>query len=160
MSNSIPETSPSADILRYMRYRLRGRRGMVIAGTALGAPALWFGWPWLVAAGLAPILIAVAPCAVICVVGVCTMKACGTKNATDASSAPLPRPRHQASGPLADSNPAVQTGEPIATAALSQINVGRLEDRDETERDDWCGERCSTGTSQLPIRRRARSSLQ
>lgn len=143
MSNTIPETSLSADTFRYVRYQLRGRRGLVVAGTALGGPALWFGWPWLAAAGLAPILIAIAPCAVMCAVGACTMKACGTKNATDASSAPLSRPGHQVCGSLADSDPSVQTGAPIATAALSQINVGQFKDRDETERDDWRGERAS-----------------
>lgn len=115
MSNTIPETSLSADTFRYVRYQLRGRRGLVVAGTALGGPALWFGWPWLVAAGLAPILIAIAPCAVMCAVGARTMKACGTKNATDASSAPLSRPRHQVCGSLADSDPSVQIGAPIAT---------------------------------------------
>jgi hypothetical protein len=90
MSNSVPETSFGADILRYLRYQLRGRRGLVATGFGIGAAALWFGWPLLAAAGLAPILIALAPCAIMCVVGVCTMKACSTGSAPKADPTAIP----------------------------------------------------------------------
>lgn len=86
MSNSVSETSLSADIFRYIRYQLRGRRGLIVAATALGIPALWIGWPWLVVAGIAPLLIALAPCAIMCALGFCAMKA-GTKaNSSEAGS--------------------------------------------------------------------------
>lgn len=39
---------------------------VLIGGTALN-------WGWLVAIGLAPILIALAPCAIMCAVGLCAM---------------------------------------------------------------------------------------
>jgi hypothetical protein len=42
--------------------------GVAVAG---GAGALVFGWDWLVAAGVASIIIAVAPCLVMCVLGLC-----------------------------------------------------------------------------------------
>jgi hypothetical protein len=71
MSNSVPETSLSADIFRYIRYQLRGRRGLIAAAVTLGIPALWLSWPWLVVAGIAPILIAIAPCAIMCALGLC-----------------------------------------------------------------------------------------
>jgi hypothetical protein len=45
---------------------------------AIGALVLIIGatlnWGWLVAAGIAPILIAVAPCAIMCGLGLCAMK--------------------------------------------------------------------------------------
>jgi len=34
-------------------------------------------WGWLVAAGVAPILIAAAPCAIMCALGLCAMKMMG-----------------------------------------------------------------------------------
>lgn len=50
---------------RSHRYRLLGV-------AAIGIPlALWGGWDWLAATGLATILIAVAPCLVMCALGVC-----------------------------------------------------------------------------------------
>jgi hypothetical protein len=107
MSNSVSETSLSADIFRYIRHQLRGRRGHIVAAVALGIPALWIGWPWLVVAGVAPLLIALAPCAIMCALGLCAMKAgakanngsnvsrsetscCSQSPATDETMAALP----------------------------------------------------------------------
>ena len=42
--------------------------GVALAG---GAGALVLGWDWLVAAGLASIIIAAAPCLVMCALGLC-----------------------------------------------------------------------------------------
>jgi hypothetical protein len=86
MSNSVSETSLSGDIGRYLRYQLRGRRGLIVAAAAVGIPALWIGWPWLVVAGLAPILIAIAPCAIMCALGLCAMKAGAKADSGEASS--------------------------------------------------------------------------
>lgn len=71
MSNSVPETSLSADIFRYIRYQLRRRRGLIVGIVTLAVAGLWFSWPWLVVAGIAPILIAIAPCAIMCALGLC-----------------------------------------------------------------------------------------
>lgn len=83
-----PDTSLTRDIGRYVRYQLRGWRGMIAAAVVLAAPALWFGWPWLVAAGLAPLLIAMAPCAVMCAVGACSMGKSCRKSETDSAESP------------------------------------------------------------------------
>ncbi len=71
MSMSDRETILMQDIGSTLRYRLRGWRGLVAAAVILAVPALWFGWPWLVAAGLAPLILAMAPCAVMCAAGLC-----------------------------------------------------------------------------------------
>ena len=76
MDSSAPDTTLSQDIGSYLRYQLRGRRGLIAATTVLAVPALWLGWPWLVAAGLAPLILAVAPCAVMCGLGLCVNRAC------------------------------------------------------------------------------------
>ena len=44
--------------------------GVLIAGAALN-------WSWLVAAGVAPIIISLAPCAIMCGLGLCGMKMMG-----------------------------------------------------------------------------------
>ena len=42
--------------------------GVALAG---GAGALVLGWDWLVAAGMASIILAMAPCLVMCALGLC-----------------------------------------------------------------------------------------
>ena len=72
----------------YARYYL-GNRWVLLA---LGGLVLIVGgalnWGWLVAAGIAPVLVAVAPCAIMCALGLCGMKMMGGSNAAEESSAP------------------------------------------------------------------------
>jgi hypothetical protein len=103
MSTSVPETSTARDpslgrdILAYLRYQLRGRRGIILAAVAIGVPALWIGWPWLVVAGIAPLLISFAPCAIMCALGLCMMgKSCKSEAAVTPAAAPEALPLQQA----------------------------------------------------------------
>jgi len=50
-----------------------GRVVLIIAGA--------LNWGWLVAAGIAPVLVAVAPCAIMCALGLCGMKIMSGSNA-------------------------------------------------------------------------------
>ena len=69
-ANSVPR-SLSQEGLSAARYYLGSRTGLVaIAAAALGLGA-YFNWGWLVAAGIAPLLIGVAPCAAMCALGLC-----------------------------------------------------------------------------------------
>ena len=87
MSTSVNESTLSSDFGRYVRYHLRGRRSLA-AAVLLAAPALWFGWPWLVAAGLAPFIVAMAPCAVMGAVGACSMGKSCKRSEADSSAPP------------------------------------------------------------------------
>ena len=58
--------------------------GVAVAG---GTGALVLGWDWLVAAGLASIIIAVAPCLVMCALGLC-MSRQSKSNQTAAGTLP------------------------------------------------------------------------
>lgn len=50
-------------------------RNLLIGATlAGGAGALVLGWDWLVAAGVASIILAVAPCLVMCALGLCMQR--------------------------------------------------------------------------------------
>jgi hypothetical protein len=50
----------------------RSRRWWLIGGAALALPlALYAGWDWLAATGLATVLIALGPCLAMCALGLC-----------------------------------------------------------------------------------------
>ena len=48
-----------------------GRRAWVIAGALVVPLALYAGWDWLAATGFATILVAAAPCLLMCALGLC-----------------------------------------------------------------------------------------
>lgn len=52
---------------------LGGRRGMIVGAVAVVGAGLAFGWPTLVALGIAPILLSLLPCAAMCALGLCMM---------------------------------------------------------------------------------------
>lgn len=67
--------------------RLGRHRRLVVGAAALGlitAAAAW-QWSWLVAAGIAPLLLSAAPCAVMCGLGLC-MGRMGSRSCGSASS--------------------------------------------------------------------------
>jgi hypothetical protein len=71
----------------FARYYL-GNRWVLLA---LGGLVLIIGgalnWGWLVAAGIAPVLVAVAPCAIMCALGLCGMKMMSGSNVAQDSQA-------------------------------------------------------------------------
>lgn len=93
--------SLGGDILRYIRHLLQDRRVMFgIAAIVLVAGAV-FNWGWLVAIGVAPLLLAFAPCAAMCALGLCAMGG-GKKDAApqgNAGDGPVPRLDTSSSGP-------------------------------------------------------------
>ena len=90
-------TRPSLaqDWLHALRYWLRGRNGviaLVVLAMVVGAA---LNWSWLVAVGLAPLLLTVLPCAIMCGLGLCMNKMSGSSCSTssgspDHSSTPMP----------------------------------------------------------------------
>jgi len=61
-----------------IRRVIGGPRGLVILGLAIVATGLALGWNWLTAAGVAPLILSLAPCAAMCAVGACAMSRGGT----------------------------------------------------------------------------------
>lgn len=78
-------TTLGQDITALLRHWLRGRRALIALAIASAAIGAWFGWPSLVAAGIAPLLLAVLPCLAMCALGLCVMK--GGGRSCDAGSA-------------------------------------------------------------------------
>lgn len=78
---TLPQT-----IAGLLRHYLGGRRGLVLlAAVAIGA-ALYLNWGWLAAAGIAPLLVAFAPCAIMCGLGLCMSRMGGKSCSTDAKA--------------------------------------------------------------------------
>jgi hypothetical protein len=68
---------------------LHNRRAMMIlAAIVLTVGGLALGWNWLVAIGVAPILIAALPCVVMCAVGLCAMKGSQSCSTSDGEVRP------------------------------------------------------------------------
>jgi len=57
-------------------------RLIALAIVATGA-GLFFGWGWLVAIGLAPILVSLVPCLLMCALGICMARRGSAGNAKD-----------------------------------------------------------------------------
>lgn len=66
-----PETSLGQDVLGLLKHWLGGRRGLLVLGLLAAAGGLWLGWPTLAAAGLAPLVLLLLPCAAMCALGLC-----------------------------------------------------------------------------------------
>ena len=76
------QTSLTSHLSSAARSVLGNRFGLLaIAAGVIGLSA-YTSWGWLVAVGLAPILLALAPCAAMCALGMC-MKGGKSKNTAD-----------------------------------------------------------------------------
>jgi hypothetical protein len=68
------------------RQYFSGRRGLILLGLLLLAVGLALSWKWLVAVGIAPILVALAPCAAMCALGLCMNKMGGKSCSSESQS--------------------------------------------------------------------------
>lgn len=72
--------------LSAIRSYLGGRRSIIIVAAAVIAAGLALNWSWLVAAGIAPLLLGLLPCVAMCALGMCmsrmTGRACPAEDAS------------------------------------------------------------------------------
>ena len=61
----------------FTRHHLGNRWVLLALGGLVVIAGLALNWSWLVAAGIAPVLVAAAPCAIMCALGLCGMKMMG-----------------------------------------------------------------------------------
>jgi hypothetical protein len=95
-STNAADASPARDLRYVARYYLAGWRGVLVLTVVAALVGIGFSWGWLVAAGIAPILLSTLPCLIMCGLGLCMLCRSGEKQtaARDAagaatSSAPL-----------------------------------------------------------------------
>jgi hypothetical protein len=82
---SVARSSLARDWLYALRYWLRGRRGaavLVVSVVAIGAA---LNWSWLVAVGIAPLLLTALPCIAMCGLGLCMNRMTGGSCSTSSS---------------------------------------------------------------------------
>lgn len=106
------EPSLTKDVIRFAQYHLwramswarpylGGRRGLILLAIAVLGAGAALNWGWLVAIGIAPILVTVAPCAIMCALGLCMRgggKTCSSEDQgpKPVSRMPPPKPRKDA----------------------------------------------------------------
>ena len=56
-----------------VRSWMRDRRVLAGAGLIIGGSGVALGWDWLTAIGVAPLIVAAAPCLLMCALGLCMM---------------------------------------------------------------------------------------
>jgi len=83
--------------LNLARYYLGNRWALLVLGAGVLFAGIALNWSWLVAAGIAPILLSTLPCLVMCGLGVCMLCRSSEKQSTpsrdaadDAISPPAP----------------------------------------------------------------------
>lgn len=109
------DSSLTRDVLHAARYYLwRPRVLLTLAAIAIVA-GLALNWSWLVAAGVAPILISTLLCLVMCAFGVCMVCRSGEK-----SSAPIRNATETASPPT---TLAVSVTDKPRTGTISSANA-------------------------------------
>jgi hypothetical protein len=79
---------PARDVIDAIRNYLRGWRGIIVLAIATFVIGLAFNWSWLVAAGIAPILLTALPCMAMCALGLCMNCMGGRSCSTDTSASP------------------------------------------------------------------------
>ena len=76
-------TSLGRELLFATRYYLGGRRGLLLLAAVAVVGGLVSSWSWLVAAGIAPLLLSVVPCVAMCALGLCMHRAAGSSQAAE-----------------------------------------------------------------------------
>ncbi len=61
------------DARNLLMLGLRNRLVLASAGIAVSGGGLALGWDWLSAVGIAPLIVATAPCLIMCALGMCMM---------------------------------------------------------------------------------------
>jgi hypothetical protein len=89
-TSKVQTGSLAQDIWRTARSYLSGRRALVLLAIAAGGAGVAFNWGWLVAAGIAPVLLSVLPCAVMCGLGLCAHRMMGRSCAAQSNQTPAP----------------------------------------------------------------------
>ena len=82
-----------------LRTYVGGRRGLILLAVAALGVGLVLNWSWLVAVGVAPLLLALAPCAAMCALGLCMNKMGNKSCSTKSPDQPAPSGKSASAAP-------------------------------------------------------------
>lgn len=108
------EPSLAKATIDLVRYYLRGRRGLILLSVAALGLAMALNWGWLAAVGIAPLLLALAPCAAMCALGLCMSKMGNQSGPTQSNSGA----QGGGGAPPSTTTPAVEVRDETLTAAV------------------------------------------
>jgi hypothetical protein len=80
--NALPIRDAASAVWSY----LSGRRGLLVLASVVLVAGLAMNWSWLVAAGIAPILLPLAGCGAMCAAGYCMSRMSGQSSAQETTS--------------------------------------------------------------------------
>lgn len=119
---SVKRSSLAQDWLNALRYWLGGRRAVIGVVVLVVGAGLALNWSWLVAIGAAPLLLALAPCAVMCGLGLCMNKMAGGSCSASASTTDY------ADASTQNATGRITAAEPVKQASVSPVSGGRPPD--------------------------------
>lgn len=73
-TNNPKQLSLAHTVRALLGHYLGNRKLLALLAVAVVGAGLAFNWGWLVTVGIAPILLALAPCAAMCALGLCMSK--------------------------------------------------------------------------------------
>lgn len=74
---AVPTVSQTQKSRTFVPSILTSRRALILAAAFTASAGLALNWNWMVAVGIAPVLISVLPCLVMCGLGLCMHKITG-----------------------------------------------------------------------------------
>jgi hypothetical protein len=83
------DTSATRGLPSSMRDDLRGWRAIIVLATVAIVVGVALNWSWLVAAGIAPLLLSVLPCVAMCALGLCMSRMTG-RSCSSSTNVPTP----------------------------------------------------------------------
>ena len=85
-----PAEQQTRNLSSVLRERLGGRNGLIAVAILAVGGGLVLNWSWLVAAGIAPLILGILPCVAMCALGLCANKMMGGgKSSCSSSETPL-----------------------------------------------------------------------
>lgn len=108
-SNETTNGSLTREWLYAIRHYLGGWRGMLILAATAIVAGLVLNWSWLVATGIAPILLIALPCLIMCGLGLCM--------------------NHLRGESCESSSPRQRGAEPRSDASVAQLRRTSINDR-------------------------------
>ncbi len=142
MSNASSINKPDGSLARDLRdaitYYLPGRRALIVIAALAIAGGVALKWDWLVAAGISSTLLALLPCAIMCVLGLCMRKMSGGSSGCCATDSVQPSRSQVAEFPHAERaqpepSPAAFTGCHETAASTAQ---GAVAEQDAQKQPD------------------------
>jgi len=92
-SAAVPGAPPARGLAYAARHYLGGQRGLLVLAMIAALIGAGFSWDWLIAAGIAPIILAALPCLVMCGLGLCMNKlirgSCATEPLRPSAADPI-----------------------------------------------------------------------